>query len=141
MRVISVTCSENDTYTYFTLCQTSRVLCKQVSQLWDELHMRQPWRNALTGGNASSSLQAVALGADTPPKYLAVIAINTASSSIRLGIVFPSVKSPLDVWSSLLLSKCYFIRWKISFGVCCAQMLMLVLGARLPAQLTSIHDH
>mmetsp|Transcript_13969 Transcript_13969/g.42127 ORF Transcript_13969/g.42127 Transcript_13969/m.42127 type:complete len:589 (-) Transcript_13969:1356-3122(-) len=58
-----------------------RVRNAQVSQLWDELHMRQPWRNALTGGNASSSLQAVALGADTPPKYLAVIAINTGFSS------------------------------------------------------------
>lgn len=48
----------------------------QVSQLWDELHMRQPWRNAVRGGNVSS-LQAAELGREAPPRYLAVIAINT----------------------------------------------------------------
>lgn len=56
-----------------------RVRNAQVSQLWDDLHLRHPWRNVL-GGNTTTL--AGFEGKVKQPPLLAVIAINTGFASI-----------------------------------------------------------
>lgn len=56
-----------------------RVRNAQVSQLWDDLHLRHPWRNVLAGN--SSTLAGFKAETRQPP-LLAVIAINTGFASI-----------------------------------------------------------
>lgn len=51
-----------------------------MSALWDELHTRRPWRTAVAAGNLSSFAMDGSQGDGKPPKYLAVIAINTVLS-------------------------------------------------------------
>ena len=70
-----------------------RVRNAQISALWDELHTRQPWRNALGGDgppisftfdddNSTSSSSAAATGQTTKKKRLvAVLGINTGISA------------------------------------------------------------
>lgn len=56
-----------------------RVRNAQVSQLWDDLHLRHPWRNVLSGNNTTL---AGFDGQTKNPPLLAVIAINTGFASI-----------------------------------------------------------
>ena len=70
-----------------------RVRNAQISALWDELHTRQPWRNALGGdgppisltfddGNSTSSSSSAAAARDAKKKRLvAVLGINTGISA------------------------------------------------------------
>ena len=53
-----------------------RVRNAQISALWDELHTRQPWTNALQG-DAPINL-ASASAATNASRYLLVIGVNTA---------------------------------------------------------------
>eukprot|EP00884_Botryococcus_braunii_P017186 jgi/Botrbrau1/4150/Bobra.0192s0019.2 len=53
-----------------------RVRNAQISALWDELHTRQPWRNALKG-NQPITLNEDGNRSTNGSRYLAVIGINT----------------------------------------------------------------
>ena len=52
-----------------------RVRNAQISALWDELHTRQPWRNAITGDGLVSFSEAPS----NSTRKLAVLGINTVS--------------------------------------------------------------
>ena len=55
-----------------------RVRNAQISALWDELHTRQPWTNALSGDAPINLATEAAVNAS---RKLLVIGINTVSSS------------------------------------------------------------
>ena len=52
-----------------------RVRNAQISALWDELHTRQPWRNAISGDGLVSFSEAPS----NSTRKLAVLGINTVS--------------------------------------------------------------
>ena len=52
-----------------------RVRNAQISALWDELHTRQPWKNAL--GNDGRPIVFAGPAENTTSKALAVLGINT----------------------------------------------------------------
>lgn len=69
-----------------------RIRNAQISQLWDELRTRQPWRNALTGKLPIDFREA---GKKTnSSRLLAVLGINT----VRLTLAQCTPAEPLMTW-------------------------------------------
>ena len=62
-----------------------RVRNAQISALWDELHTRQPWTNALSGDAPINLASEAAVNAS---RKLLVIGINTVSHPCALRVVF-----------------------------------------------------
>lgn len=67
-----------------------RVRNAQISALWDELHTRQPWRNALAGGgppisltfdDGDNSTSSTATATPNKKRLVAVLGINTGISA------------------------------------------------------------
>lgn len=57
-----------------------RVRNAQISSLWDELHTRQPWRNAL--GDDGKPIVFAGPADNATTKALVVLGINTVSTSL-----------------------------------------------------------
>ena len=76
-----------------------RVRNAQISALWDELHTRQPWTNALQG-DAPINLASDAASATNASRYLLVIGVNT----VRVSPPLPQTVFPPSCVSKKLLS-------------------------------------
>ena len=71
-----------------------RVRNAQISALWDELHTRQPWTNALSGDAPINLASEAAVNAS---RKLLVIGINTVSPPLaKLNVVPSSVEADQD---------------------------------------------
>lgn len=72
-----------------------RVRNAQISALWDELHTRQPWKNAIKG----EDIVAFPEDAANTTRKLAVLGINTVSAAY--GLVLESIRRVLHTFCCL----------------------------------------
>ena len=71
-----------------------RVRNAQISALWDELHTRQPWTNALAG---DAPINLARLETANASRKLLVIGINTVRPTLTLAGLGYGVRQPINL--------------------------------------------